>query len=79
MLPVTSDGKLFSVMPMSPNDRKAELVRKAQTMTDIARQLGVSVSHVAQVVAGKRRSPSVERAVSEAIGKPVERVFGSAA
>lgn len=63
-------------MPMTPKERKIELIKADKTMADIARQLGVTVSHVSQVVLGKRHSPSVEAAVAEAIGKPVTRVFG---
>ena len=66
-------------MPMTANDRKAELVRRGITMTRIAKELGVTVQHVSSVVGGRNRSPRVERAVAEAIGRPTERVFPSAA
>lgn len=66
-------------MPMTPKERKIELLRADATMAEIARQLGLTIGHVSQVIAGKRRSPSVEQAVAAAIGKPVERVFGSRA
>lgn len=66
-------------MPMTPIERKVELLRAQVKMTDIARQLGVTIGHVSQVIAGNRRSPSVESAVADAIGKPVHRVFGDAA
>lgn len=64
---------------MSPNERKAELVRRGIKMTDIARELGVTVQHVSSVVLGRDRSPRVEKAVASAIGKPVGRVFDDAA
>ena len=63
-------------MPMSPNDRKAELVRLGVTAAEIARTLGLARAHVSQVLAGSRRSPRVEAEVARVIGKPVERVFG---
>lgn len=63
---------------MTPPEIKAELVRREQTMTAIANELAVSPSHVAQVVAGKRRSPRVEQAVANAIGRPVAKVFRAA-
>lgn len=66
-------------MPMTPVEIKAELVRREQTMTAIANTLRVSPSHVAQVVRGRRRSPRVEKAIADAIGRPVGRVFVSAA
>lgn len=60
---------------MSPADRKAELVRNGQKMVRIARELGVSVSHVSLVVSGFRRNRRVEQAVADAIGKPLDGVF----
>lgn len=62
-------------MPMTPMDRKVELMRREKKLTDIAKQLEVSVNHVSQVVAGKRRSPRVEEAVAQVLGKPVTQVF----
>lgn len=66
-------------MPMTPNSRKAALVERGITITSIAEELGVTVSHVAQVVRGEKESPRVEQAVANAIGKPVEEVFGDVA
>jgi transcriptional regulator with XRE-family HTH domain len=66
-------------MAMTPLERKIELMRREVTMAAIARQLGVSKAHVSQVVAGLRRSPNVERAVAEAIGRPRARVFPASA
>lgn len=57
-------------------ERKAALVAKRVKITDIARRLGVSQSHVSAVVAEKRRSPRVEREIAFAIGLPVAEVFG---
>jgi transcriptional regulator with XRE-family HTH domain len=65
-------------MPMTPIEIKVELLRKGLTLAGIARDLNVSGAHVSQVVSGKRRSQVVERAVAEAIGKPVARVFKAA-
>lgn len=62
-------------MPMTAKDRKIALLRRDVTMSAIARRLGVTTGHVSQVVAGRRRSPTVERAVAEAVGLPVGRVF----
>lgn len=62
-------------MALTTRERKAGLVLKGITVRSIARDLGVSEGHVSQVLSGLRRSPRVEQAVAEAIGKPVERVF----
>lgn len=44
-------------------------------MQAIANDLGLSVQHVSEVIAGRRRSARVEEAVARAIGKRVEDVF----
>lgn len=64
-------------MPLSPLDRKIALMRAGITMSDIARGLGVTPGHVAQVVNNDRRSGNVESAVADAIGLPVGEVFES--
>jgi lambda repressor-like predicted transcriptional regulator len=62
-------------MPLSPNDRKAELVRRGVSMSEIARRLEVTPQHVSQVISGDRRSTPVEAAVAAAIGMAVAEVF----
>lgn len=66
-------------MPLAPLDRKAELVRRGISMSEIARRLDVTAQHVSMVIAGKRRSPRIEEEVSKAIGKPPAQVFGQSA
>lgn len=65
-------------MPMTPQDRKAELVRKGVRQADIARRTGHSPTYVNDVLTGKRRSETIEREIARSIGRPVEKVFGSA-
>lgn len=64
-------------MPLSPLDIKVELIRKGVTMSAIARELEppVSANHVSKVVAGERRSPRIEAAIAEKIGRAVDEVF----
>ena len=62
-------------MPMSGTERKAALVNAEVTMSAIAKELGVTPSHISQVVLGKKRSPRVERRIAKAIGKPIGDVF----
>lgn len=64
-------------MPMTPKQRKIALIEAEVSMSDIARALDVSPSHVSQVVRGDRRSPRVESAIAEAAGSTVEEMFGS--
>jgi lambda repressor-like predicted transcriptional regulator len=63
---------------MTALQRKAALVLKQKKMAVIATETGTSRSHVCQVVSGIRRSARIERAVADAIGKPVQRVFPAA-
>lgn len=65
-------------MPMAPNEIKAALVAKAVKQADIARQVGHAPSFVNDVITRKRRSPAIEKAIAQAIGKPVSRVFEAA-
>lgn len=62
-------------MPLTPLDRKAELVRRQVRQSHIARRLGVSQAYVSDVIAGNRRSSAIEQAVAEALGLPVDKVF----
>lgn len=66
-------------MAMTPNERKAALMLRDVTISEIARGLGVTVGHVSHVVAGNRRSPNVEQAIADAIGQPLADVFEVAA
>jgi transcriptional regulator with XRE-family HTH domain len=66
------------MMPLTALERKAEMVLRQVTQQDIANGLGLTQSHVSEVIRGKRRSPRVEQAVAEALGRPVEEVFGAA-
>lgn len=63
-------------MPMTPEERKAELVRRKTTAAAVARSLGVARAHVSQVLAGTRRSPRVESEVARIFEMAVEDVFG---
>ena len=62
-------------MAMTPVERKVELMKRGVTMASIAKKLGVHFSHVGHVVNDRRRSPEVEKAIAEAIGKPLKKVF----
>lgn len=66
-------------MHMTPVDIKVELLRKGVTIASIAKELEVEAPHVSQVLHGKRRSPRVEQAIAKAIGRPVAKVFRTAA
>ena len=62
-------------MPMPPLERKVALLRAGVTQTAIAREAGVTVSHVSEVMYGRRRSPRIEQAIAGALKLPVESVF----
>lgn len=62
-------------MPMTPFDRKVELMRRKVSQADIGRRTGFSQTYVHEVLKGTRRSPVIEAAVAELIGRPVDEVF----
>lgn len=62
-------------MPLDPLQRKAALILHGVRQADIARSLGVTATHVSDVVHGRRRSPRVERAIAEALGRSPEDLF----
>lgn len=66
-------------MSLSPLERKVALMRKGVFMSEIGRSLGITGAQVSYVVAGKRRSPRVEAAVAEVLGRPVAEVFPESA
>ncbi len=60
---------------MTGQEIKAALVAKGIKQTEIARRVGHSQPFVNDVITRKRRSPAIERAIAEAIGKPLKKVF----
>lgn len=58
---------------------KRALAGRGVTQTAIAESVGKSKQLVGDVIRRHRRNADIERAVAEAIGKPVKRVFGEAA
>jgi len=64
---------------MKPAEIKAALVLRGVKQAAIARQVGHSSAFVNDVITRKRRSPAIERAIAEALGKPLKKVFPEAA
>lgn len=62
-------------MAMHPLERKAALVLKKTSITQVARDLGFSYGHVAEVLHGRRRHPRTEEGIAAVIGLPVHEVF----
>jgi transcriptional regulator with XRE-family HTH domain len=62
-------------MPMTARERKAALVAHGKRQRDIARKTGFGEPYVSEVLKGTRRSEPIERAIAEAIGRPVADVF----
>jgi transcriptional regulator with XRE-family HTH domain len=60
---------------MKTIERKVELLKKGVRVADIARELGLSGSHVSLVLSGRSISARVQQAIAEKIGKPVSEVF----
>jgi len=60
-------------MPLTRHERK-DLLGHGRMKT-IAEMLGVDASLVSRVLNGKGRSERVEKAIADAIGLPIEKVF----
>jgi lambda repressor-like predicted transcriptional regulator len=57
------------------NKIKTDLKEKGVTQTEIAKICGISSVAVHQVVIGERRNPRVRKAISFAIGKPIDEIW----
>jgi len=62
-------------MKWTPNDIKAELVRKGITQSDIARSRGVSVAQVNRVINYGVVSDHVRREIAQRLGVSVEEIW----
>ena len=64
-------------MPLTPLERKAQMVLKEITQVALAAELGVTQSSISMVVSGERRNAVIEEAIARALGMPVDVVFGT--
>ncbi len=60
---------------MKPNEIRAELIRRNVRVTDIASSLGLPHPNVCAVIAGKRPTKHIRRAIAKAINKPVREIW----
>ncbi len=62
----------------APNEnRLAELILNRPTLTQIAREAGVSVSFVSQIAAGRKKpTQAVQKAAAKVLSMPVDEIFG---
>lgn len=56
-------------------DVKASLRKENSSLSEVARELGVSRQAVSLVIRGAARSRRIERLIAQKIGKPVGEVF----
>lgn len=62
---------------MTKLERKAAMVLAGATQANIARATEFSDAYVHDVISGNRRNDVIERAIANAIGRPVDEVFGA--
>lgn len=60
---------------MDPKEIKMRLLEREITQMDIARQENVAPSTVNQTITGRTVSARLRRAIAEAIGVPVEKIW----
>lgn len=51
---------------------KAAMVMRGITLTDVAKRMGVRVSTVSNVIAGRRTSKRIVNYIMRSIGRPIE-------
>lgn len=61
---------------MTPNEIKAELMRRGIRQRDIARAFGISPPAVAAVIARRSTSRRVQQQIAAAIVRPFDEVWG---
>jgi Ner family transcriptional regulator len=62
-------------MSMTVREIRAELILVGTNPARIAAKIGVTRQAVSLVLLGKLRSPKIERAIAQAIGRPADEVF----
>lgn len=60
---------------LNPRQRKALWKQRNGNRSEIAREAGVTVSHVRYVLDGVRRSPAIEEMIAKVLGVPVDVAF----
>ena len=60
---------------MTPNDIRAELIRRGIRVKDIAADLQVDRSTVSNIISGKRRSRRIAEHIAARLALPYGRVF----
>jgi lambda repressor-like predicted transcriptional regulator len=69
-------NKLIERIPeMHPEEIKAALRMKSITQAVLAERLGVTPSLVSQTIAGYGKSPQVQRAIAEIVGKSIRDLW----
>lgn len=61
---------------MTPTQIRIGLLKRGRTQASIARDLGQTKSVVSHVLAGRRRTTAVRRAIADALGKTYLQVWG---
>lgn len=62
-------------MLSQPTKIKIELLKKEISAAEIARRAGVVRSAISNVIAGRRKSKKLRKAIADAIGEPVEALW----
>jgi transcriptional regulator with XRE-family HTH domain len=66
---------MLNISIMEPKKIKMLLIDAEVTQTKIARNLGVTVSFINQIITGLRPTRRVREAIAQAVGKPVEELW----
>ncbi len=60
---------------MTEKNIKILMIRKDVRAVDIARKEGVHPSLITNIIKGRKKSERIQRAIANAVDKPVEKLF----
>ena len=68
----------FSFLEQAPtkNRTKAMMALKGVSQKSVAVKYGLNVAEVSRVIAGRRKTPRIRRALAQELGVPEEILFG---
>ena len=66
---------MLNILNMKPVEIKILMMRAGVTQTKIAKQLGITIPFVNQIISGIRPTKYIRESIADAIGKPVEELW----
>jgi lambda repressor-like predicted transcriptional regulator len=61
---------------MTPNEIRAEIIRKGSSLTKIAAKAKCTVPEISMCISGDRIYPKIRKVIARELGKRVDAIFG---